>query len=113
MMMGDPPVFVYGPYYFGRDDDGEPTPTTPTEVGSRKVHWTVFGFTTISSEGAPLHTSAMLTGEHYTPPDPVIREAQMQLYGAVKVYGAQSVETVAPARETDSAGGVTIHKEPG
>lgn len=101
-MMGEDPirVEVFGPYYFARNLDGDPLPTDPTMVGSRPVAWTVFGFNTLAPGFG--HTSVLLAGEHYTPSDVVVREAQMQLYGAQ--------DTTAP--ESDSAGGVTIVKEP-
>ena len=102
MTMGDPPVFVYGPTYWALSDDGDPIRTDPAVVGSPRVRWTVFGFSTVEHE-PPLHTSVMLIGLHVAPQDPVIREAQFQLYGA-----EQTVETADLGVETDSAGGVTI-----
>lgn len=85
-----PPVIFHGPHYFHlRDLDlgtsmvrTQLIPTTPEEVGSPPVTHTGFWFTTPEESGGVI---VMLTGEHTEPPDPVITEAQIQLYGAQEV----------------------------
>ncbi len=70
-------LVIRGPLYFHLTDDGELYPTTPSEVGARAATHTLYWFSTDFAS----YTAVMVTGEHGYPSDPVIAEAEFQLYG--------------------------------
>ena len=72
-------LVIRGPLYF-HYADGELHPTDPSQVGSRPATHTLYWFSTDYA-----YTAVMVTGEHGYPSDPVIREAEFQLYGAAQV----------------------------
>jgi hypothetical protein len=78
-----PPVIWHGPYYFHQHQYEDALhPAFPENVGSPPVTHTGFWFTQPDEFGGVI---VMLTGEHATPSEPVITEAQIQLYGAERV----------------------------
>ena len=78
----DMTIQISPPAYFAQDHEGNPFPTNPSEVGSSKVVWTAYIFSTTDRRETQRHTIVMLTGEHGYPSEPVITEARMQLFGA-------------------------------
>ena len=77
-------LVIRGPLYFHLRDVGDGSyaldPTDPSHVGARPATHTLYWFSTDYA-----YTAVMVTGEHGYPSDPVIREAEFQLYGAAQV----------------------------
>lgn len=76
-----PELTIRGPLYFALGDDGELRETNIIEVGSTPATHTLYWFSTPWG-----YTAAMVTGEGETmPAEPIIREAEFQLFGAQEV----------------------------
>ncbi len=99
--MPEPVMIHWGPYYYAQRPDGELYRTDPSMVGSSPVAHTFYIFG-IPDGGTKVMVNYMGEGP-YDPSGPIATEARFQLFGAA---------TVEVAPEADSAGGVTIVKEP-
>lgn len=75
-------LVIRGPLYFNLDRTTLAlNPTDPSHVGARPATHTLYWFSTDYA-----YTAVMVTGEGETmPPEPVIREAEFQIYGAAQV----------------------------
>lgn len=119
--MPEPIMVHWGPYYYAQrppiaaiDGDlnaGELYRTDPSMVGSAPVAHTFYIFG-VPDEGPKVMVSYMGEGP-YDPSGPIATEARFQLFGASDPPEVSTVlEVLDAAEETDTAGGVTIVKEP-
>jgi hypothetical protein len=109
--MPEPVMIHWGPYYYAQRPDGdlnagELYPTDPSMVGAAPVVHTFYIFG-VPDEGPKVMVSYLGEGP-YDPSGPIAQEARFQLFGA----RVQADNEVRLAAEEDSAGGVTIVKEP-